>query len=388
MKIRFDKPEAGDPLRDRGIKVSYAPAKRQLARWRWYLILLVVSSPLLYFVSKFAYSSVVVEAPGFISQEQISIGAPVQGHVDEIYVKPLQEVRAGDLLMRLTNQDLDLRAQQLRAELGQLSTVKVESTSGPLPTKNLEDQLNITRRQKEELGERVAALEDLVGQGAATESELAALKTQYNQSMSKIAELYQSMAVQNRTVHTGQQEQVQIRTRILALRTELANIDAQLASLQIRATKDGRIVDLPVIKGDQLAIGAKVASLAPNGGELRIAAYIPPKHSDYAIPGKRATVVFPDGVRRSAEIIDVPEVTRQIPSVHTELFGNPQLGVMARMKFIDAGDDLTSATDGLPVKLRFENDWNDSQLPQWLAQLDLWYEVARSHMSNAMEALL
>ena len=36
MKVRFVKPEQGDPTRDRGIQVPYAPGKRHLARWRWY----------------------------------------------------------------------------------------------------------------------------------------------------------------------------------------------------------------------------------------------------------------------------------------------------------------------------------------------------------------
>jgi len=51
MKVRFVKPEASDPNRDRGVEVPYAPGKRHLARWRWYLILLVVSSPFLFFVA-------------------------------------------------------------------------------------------------------------------------------------------------------------------------------------------------------------------------------------------------------------------------------------------------------------------------------------------------
>jgi len=59
-------------------------------------------------------------------------------------------------------------------------------------------------------------------------------------------------------------------------------------------TESGRIVDWRWFKGDQLAIGSKVAMLAPQGGEIHIDAYIPPKHGIYAAPGMAATVIFPD----------------------------------------------------------------------------------------------
>src|SRR5581483_10755380 len=110
MKVRFVKPEAGDPERDRGLQVPYAPAKRHLARWRWYLILLVVSSPLLFFVGDFLYSSVMIEAPGFIAQEQLTVRSAGQGYVDEVYVKPLDEVRQVDPVAKLANEALVTRA--------------------------------------------------------------------------------------------------------------------------------------------------------------------------------------------------------------------------------------------------------------------------------------
>ena len=44
MRVRFVKPELTNPARDRGITVPYAPAKRKLARWRWYFILLIAGS--------------------------------------------------------------------------------------------------------------------------------------------------------------------------------------------------------------------------------------------------------------------------------------------------------------------------------------------------------
>src|ERR1700758_2326101 len=96
MKVRFVKPEAGDPDRDRGVRVPYAPGKRHQARWRWYLILLVVGSPFLFFAGNFLYASVLIQAPGFVAQEQMTVRASSQGYVDEVYVKTFDQVKQGD----------------------------------------------------------------------------------------------------------------------------------------------------------------------------------------------------------------------------------------------------------------------------------------------------
>src|SRR5882757_1621439 len=129
MKVRFVKPEASDPNRDRGIEVPYAPGKRHLARWRWYLILLVVSSPFLFFVGKFLYSSVLIQAPGFVAQEQITVRSSSQGYVDQVFVKSLDEVREGQPVAQLVNGALATRADQLRAELKQLQGVAASAAS-------------------------------------------------------------------------------------------------------------------------------------------------------------------------------------------------------------------------------------------------------------------
>src|SRR3569623_256164 len=129
MKVRFVEPERVDPNSDRGIKIPYAPAKRHQARWRWYLILLVGSSPLIYFTARMIWASVVIEAPAIVSQEQITVRTSGQGYVDAVFVKPMSEVSAGTPLVRLRNPDLSRRLDQLRAELRTLQGVKFNSGS-------------------------------------------------------------------------------------------------------------------------------------------------------------------------------------------------------------------------------------------------------------------
>src|SRR5581483_11885844 len=327
MKVRFVKPEAGDPERDRGVRVPYAPGKRHQARWRWYLILLVVSSPFLFFVAHYLWSTVVIQAPGFVAQQQLTVRASAQGYVDEVYVKNFDAVKQGDPVARLSNDALTTHADQLRAELKQLQSVAKTAVdhggpvAAPLDSADFSTELDLARQQQDRLGARVQQIQQLVAQGAATDAELNAARGQYDQASAKLEELYRTMAMTTRpTVRGGNNSMaVQVQTRILAIQTELANLDSQLEALVVRAPKAGRIVDLPVVKGDQLAIGSKVAMLAPEGGEMHVDAYIPPKNGIYAAPGMRATVVFPDGSRREAVVSDVPQITAEVPKAQSAL---------------------------------------------------------------------
>ncbi|MGH8462188.1 MAG: HlyD family secretion protein [Stenotrophobium sp.] len=365
MKVRFVEPERTDPNRDRGITVPYAPAKRHLARWRWYAILLVVSSPLLYFAGRLLLSSVLVEAPAVVSQDQITVRASGQGYVDEVFVKPMEEVAAGAPLVRLSNPDLDRHLDQLRAELQALAGVKTGGHETSISTVNLEDQLDIAKQQREQRSQHLGMVQQLYTQGAATDAELAAARGEVQQAETQVAQIYQQMTMLNRPAGqvAQQQLQAQVQARVLSLRAEIAGIEKQNESLLVTAPSAGRIVDLTLVKGDQLAVGGKVAMLAPDNSELHVDAYVPPKYSGYARDGVRAVVFFPNGVRRPAEVVDVPQETLQVPSAHPEMFGSGQVGVLVRMKFTDAGKGNAGLTNGLPVKVRFENRWN-TELPQ------------------------
>ncbi len=378
MKVRFVKPEAGDPERDRGVRVPYAPGKRNQARWRWYLILLVVSSPFLFFVVHFLWSTVVIQAPGFVAQEQLTVRASAQGYVDEVYVKTFDAVKQGDPVARLSNDALTTHADQLRAELKQLQGVAKTAVdhggtvAAPLDTADFSNELDLARQQQDRMAARVQQIQQLVAQGAATDAELNSARGQYDQASSKLEELYRTMAMTTRpTVRGGNNSmEVQVQTRMLAVQTELANLDSQLEAMVVRAPKAGRIVDLPVIKGDQMAVGSKVAMLAPEGGEMHVDAYIPPKNGIYAAPGMRATVVFPDGSRREAVVSDVPQIAAEVPKAQSALLGEAEMGVLVRMQFADAQQTgQRPLTDGLPVKVEFEHRWDSHRTEQFVTQL-------------------
>ena len=96
--------------------------------------------------------------------------------------------------------------------------------------------------------------------------------------------------------------------------------------------------------------------IVPGTPELHVAAYVPPNHAEYAKPGQKATVLFPDGAHRTARITDVAQAAeREVPLSD----GRTRLGVLVRMDFVDAADaqHMADVPGGLPVEIRFPKRW-------------------------------
>jgi len=379
MKIRFHQPENSDPSRDRGIRVPYGSAKRNLARWRWYMILAIVSSPLAYFIGHTIYSSILVEAPGVVNQEQVTARALAHGYVEEVNVRPLQTVHAGDPIARLADPELLLRRQKIQAELGELQKIATRVTDGGSIRQNIREQMGIAKEQHNDFKQRAQMLEELADQGAATEAEVAAARSEYQQSMAQIAALNQNSATQNRD-NSG----LDIKTRIVSAQAELSDINQQIERLVIRAPKDGRIIDVPVVVGDQLSLGGEVAMLVPTAGELRVDSYISPRHAEYAVRGRPATVLFPDGTHVKAEVVDVPEIAQELPASHAGWFGSRELGVLVRLKFVDdhGGAIQKPITDGMPVKVHFDGNWKVASSASLTRKMFSAWETLRKQLTE------
>jgi hypothetical protein len=94
------------------------------------------------------------------------------------------------------------------------------------------------------------------------------------------------------------------------------------------------------------------------GTQLHVAAYVPQDHTEYAKPGQKAIVLFPDGARRAARITEVAqEAAPEVPMSNP--YGRTVLGVLVRMDFVDAADqlDASNVQAGLPVQIRFPKRW-------------------------------
>ena len=87
MKVRFQPSARHVPEDKQAAKIPYAPAKRPLPRWRWYLTVALVTSPLIYLVFTGAYGMLFLVAPGNVVLKQYLLHATASGYVKRFHAQ-------------------------------------------------------------------------------------------------------------------------------------------------------------------------------------------------------------------------------------------------------------------------------------------------------------
>jgi len=333
MKIRFDSPKEARPTEDGGLRVIYAPGKRMAFRLRWYLLMLLVASPLLWLGGSWLLGVERIEAPARIYVPTLQVRAFDAGQVREVMVTPGQPVQAGELLLRLDNPEWRERL-ALLAESGDAPG----ADAGQLPARErrvLQAALAAAER-------RLAEARRLFAMGAATRGEVLEAEAEGTARQQQLLQFEQRQI---------QPEPADQRQR----RLEREWLEQRLAGLEVRAPEAGRVVGVEVVPGERVAPGLPLLSLEREH-QVQMWVYLPARHAAYAHPGQPLTLLLPDGSRRAAMVTRQVYDTAQVPE---ELL--PPFSSTARTLLV-----LVTPRDPLPpmwrinnlgLQVRFERDW-------------------------------
>ncbi len=355
MKVKFKTEKQADPDRDHGVHVAYGAARRGLPRLRWYLILLVVSSPLLFFLGKIVYSYVVVSAPGIISLSKIEVNATISGVIDEIVVNTNDDVNPDQHLLTIYKPEIQLEINKLQGEVDDLQSLSVGVKLKP---KEIRVQLNKQVMSAKSLvdfrKERLESVDYLFDKGAATSAELATAIAQYDQASSYYSNLQKEIALEGAALDNTRQE-YEKEKRVRSLTRELELLEKTEKKLVQRAISEGKILEIFVSQGEVVGVGTKLLSYS-NGTAIEITAYLSPKHSEFARIGQVATVCLPNGVEFPAVVRTTPKLTSKLPSNFAGPLGARPSGILIKLEpLVDFSEDYM--VQGLPVSIKFPPNW-------------------------------
>jgi len=351
MKIQFNTRRQKDPTRDQGLKVPYAPAKRRLPQWRWYLILLVVSSPLLYFIYNLVSSQVIISAPGLITLEKIPINSASTGYVSKIHISVGETISKGKVLVDLGSPALDEKERVLKAELDH-----PDPSLPPLGLRMenlLRNRVKLAKKnaayQKKKLGE----VRFLFDQGAATIAEVNQAEAMYDQARFTLNQSRSELTAQQEKIEKEKkQPEAKQASRRQQIQAELETIRDQRKRLQQRAPFPGRILDIYIQENQTLSQGASIL-LMGRIDHPYIIAYLDPKYTKYAIGGNQCTVKLPNGKSFRAQVRKSPTLTRRLPSDLSSPLGDRELKILVKLDFLSPISS-TESIDGLPVTVHFD----------------------------------
>jgi multidrug resistance efflux pump len=344
MKVRFDSSRELRPDQDNGLKVLYGPSKRVAYRLRWYLILALVLSPLVYVFGRITLDLLRVEVPAQLQVPSTEIRALESGTVADVGVKVGERVEPGDLLLRLDNPDWRLR-------LDQLQPASVDNPNG-LGNSATSLQNSTVRLQ----GQVVQLFKGLHREGATSSAELLRSEVDLNMQRLALLELERRLRLERFQVEG---EPIQ-NLRDGRERDWLA---ARLDLLSIRADNPGRVSELLVNKGESVGPGTLLMRVE-RAEEPLLWIYLRPRDAELARPGGSVEVRMPDDSWLKARILQQADLARLLPrglrsSVGGEglaSLGADGLALQLPARF-EKALPLQWRVDQLPVKARFPRPW-------------------------------
>jgi multidrug resistance efflux pump len=344
MKVRFDSNKELRPDQDNGLKVLYGPSKRVAYRLRWYLILALVLSPLVYVFGRITLDLLRVEVPAQLQVPSTEIRALESGTIADVRVEVGERVKPGDLLLRLDNPDWRLR-------LDQLQPASVDNPNG-LGNSATSLQQSTVKLQ----GQVVQLFKRLQREGAISSEEYLRSEVDLNMQRMALLDLERRLR-QERYQVVGEPIQ-----NLRDLR-ERESLSARLDLLALRADNPGRVSELLVNKGESVGPGTLLMRIE-RAEEPLLWIYLRPRDAELARPGGSVEVRMPDDSWLKARILQQADLARLLPrglrsSVGGEglaSLGADGLALQLPARF-EKSLPIQWRVDQLPVKVRFPRPW-------------------------------
>lgn len=300
MKIRF----SSDPLvahETNGLAVRYAESKRNIANWRWRVLVVLVLAPLLIFLARLLYGAVWADMPGFVALEEAVLKVPVAGHIVNT-VKVGDEVKTGDVVAELRNEVLENEYAMLLQNRARMNSPAANTVSSA--STNNARQAVVEAQQALELSrEQVARITELAKQDAATQAEINAAMTVMASARRNLRAAQQLAVSQPAPVQVEQSES----------NLRIAEKEAMRESQKVRATADGVVAQVFGKSGEWLSAGAEVATVRLNR-PAKIEVFVEPSWARYATVNSWATINFLDGYSHRAQVKEVKMQAQRLPS--------------------------------------------------------------------------
>lgn len=340
MKIRFDSRKEQNPSQEQGLDVLYAPGKRMAFRVRWYLILFLVASPLIWLAGKLIFSLLLIDAPAQLRLPMQEVRARDAGRVEQLNVKTGDQVQPGQSLVRLDNPEWRARLAQLESVQAQIAPVS-QIDSGAAERQLLKARLS-------QAEQRVQQWERLVQQGAATRAEVLTAATERDALRSDL------LAFERREQMARQSPQG-FDKEVMQQNAELQWLKTRLDALSVVAPDAGRISDVLVTEGENVGPGTVLMRLELPADPL-LWIYLEPSNISYAEVGQPLRVRMPDGEWLDAHVVQTVESASRTPVDLRGPFAASQVGLQVAARF-DLPLPVRWRIDQLPLSVRFPTNW-------------------------------
>ena len=290
---------------------------------------------------------------GTAELDERTLAFEVGGRITALGVDEGARVKAGALLATL---DLGVdeqarQARELEARAALAEATVVDKGVRPEEIAVTKAKLRAARASEELAGKQLARERELNARGVTPEARLDELDTEYARRVAERESLESELRQQQRGARP--EERAAARAKAEAAQANVTLDDLRIEKRELRAPRDGVVLDRHVRTGEVVLAGAPVFTLA-DPGRLYAYVFVPQGKISGIDVGDRANVRA-DGVAR-ALAAHVENVARRTEFTPRYLFSeNERENLVIRVKVrIDDPDELLHA--GVPVRVSIERN--------------------------------
>lgn len=288
--------------------VQYAPSKRHLPKWQWYLLGLVLFSPVAYFVIRLSIENIVVTAPGYILFHEINVRSPENGYLESLDVSEGEEIKKGKIVAHFASPEIDQTIRYLKNEINILEELKQKDKNTEIA--RLNQLINATERYLEESLSYYEGLKKFRDRGMITVLQLNTALKDLHAAKTQLSELQRQITISKKR-HVEHIES-SYNEKIRQLQYELAKTLAIQHLFVLKSPVNGAITYIPTHAYEQVTKNQILIHINDHD-ELRIKAFLDAKHVDEVSRGQVVTITLPDRKKISGTIINTPNLARVEP---------------------------------------------------------------------------
>ena len=292
-------------------QAKYAPAKRHTAKWQWYLLVLIILTPVFYFAYKFLSYTFIPKAEGNITFEKIELKAPLNSYIKKIYVKQGEKVKKKQTLVLLDYPELSEDIIYLTKEIEFLQKKK-ESSENP-ELKHLQEFKVETENYLVELNQNYEHLKKLRLKGLSTFLELQESRVDLNEGRVQVYNIEKTISESNYKYDLKIEELYDAKIR--KLNSELEKAKRILEGCTIKAPQNGIVVDVNVNNKEYVSVGKELLVLATDEN-MHVKAYLPSRFLSKGIQeGIKVELKFPNNFKKEGIIYKIKKQAELHPNI-------------------------------------------------------------------------
>jgi HlyD family secretion protein len=200
--------------------------------------------------------SVALNATGYIvAHHEIEVASKVIGRVGWIGVEKGDRVKAGQIVVRLEDDEYRAQLEQARGQLANLQARLLEAEHGSRPEEIAVAKANLDQARASLVDAQVTLdrTKELVSQGVLSRQQLDDAQSKYDDTVARVASLQKTHELAR--LGPRQEEIDSLRGQVEQARGALSYAQTQLENTMIRAPVDGTILERAVEKGEFVTNG-------------------------------------------------------------------------------------------------------------------------------------